>query len=162
MIWWQQQAVRGADAHNPVHRQALVVAVIAVNLLALCALNLEVGDYFHRELQSLAALYRRMPPGAYARQVRSLAIARDFSYSAVWMAYGVLLMCVGFWKRAEFLRWQAIVLIGVTILKVFIYDASALQRGYRILAFMILGVILLAISYAYQKDWLGLQKSGDG
>ena len=71
--------------------------------------------------------------------MRSLAIARDFSYSAVWMAYGVLLMWVGFWKRAEFLRWQAIVLIGVTILKVFIYDASALQRGYRILAFMILG-----------------------
>ena len=162
MIWWQRQAAPGADAHNPVHRQALVVAVIAINLLALCALNLEVGDYFHRELQSLAAFYRRMPPAAYARQVRSLAIARDFSYSAVWMAYGVLLMWVGFWKRAEFLRWQAIVLIGVTILKVFIYDASALQRGYRILAFMILGVILLAISFAYQKDWLGLQKSGEG
>ena len=162
MIWWQRQAAPGADAHNPVHRQALVVAVIAINLLALCALNLEVGDYFHRELQSLTRAYRRMPPGAYARQVRSLAIARDFSYSAVWMAYGVLLMWVGFWKRAEFLRWQAIVLIGVTILKVFIYDASTLQRGYRILAFMILGVILLAISFAYQKDWLGLQKSGEG
>ena len=53
MIWWQQQAVSGVDAHNPIHRQALVVAVIAINLLALCALNLEVGDYFHRELQSL-------------------------------------------------------------------------------------------------------------
>jgi uncharacterized membrane protein len=76
------------------------------------------------------------------------------------MAYGVLLIWVGFWKRSEFLRWQAIVLIGITILKVFIYDTSALQRGYHILAFMILGVILLAISFAYQKDWLGLQKSG--
>jgi uncharacterized membrane protein len=54
------------------------------------------------------------------------------------------------------------VLIGITISKVFIYDTSALQRGYRILAFMILGVILLAISFAYQKNWLGLQKSGQG
>ena len=103
-----------------------------------------------------------MLPAVSARQVRSLMIARDFSYSSVWMAYGVLLIWVGFWKRWEFLRWQAIVLIGFTILKVFIYDTSALQRGYRILAFMILGVILLAISFAYQKDWLGLQKSREG
>jgi len=64
--------------------------------------------------------------------------------------------------RLLFLRWQAIVLIGITIIKVFIYDTSALQRGYRILAFMILGVILLAISFAYQKDWLGMQKSREG
>ena len=63
MIWWQQQAVRGADAHNAAHRQALVVAVIAINLLALCALNLEVGDYFRRELQSLAALIDACRPG---------------------------------------------------------------------------------------------------
>jgi uncharacterized membrane protein len=103
-----------------------------------------------------------MLSSVYARQVRSLTIARDFSYSAVWMAYGVLLICVGFWKRSEFLRWQAIVLIGITIIKVFVYDVSALQQGYRILAFMILGVILLAISFAYQKDWLGLQKSREG
>ncbi len=170
MLWWQ----RGAAPIGPAaveggrrsgwlrHPQGLVLAVIAINLLALGALNFEVGDYFSRAIQAVNAAYRTMRPGVATRQVRSLMIVRDFSYSAVWMAYGVLLMWVGFWKRAEFLRWQAIVLIGFTILKVFIYDASALQRGYRILAFMILGVILLAISFAYQKDWLGLQKSGEG
>ncbi len=145
--------------------QVMALAVVVINLLALCALNFEVGDYFRREIQAVYAAYtahRILLPTEYARQVRSLMIARDFSYSAVWMAYGVLLIWVGFWKRSEFLRWQAIVLIGITILKVFIYDTSALQRGYRILAFMILGVILLAISFAYQKDWLGLQKSREG
>ena len=170
MIWWQRGAApiesaageggrRGGWLRHP---QGLVLAAIVINLLALCALNFEVGDYFSRAIQAVNAAYRAMRPGVAARQVRSLMIVRDFSYSAVWMAYGVLLMWAGFWKRAEFLRWQAIVLIGFTILKVFIYDASALQRGYRILAFMILGVILLAISFAYQKDWLGLQKSGEG
>ena len=34
-----------------------------------------------------------------------------------------------------------------------------LERVFRIASFIILGVILLGISYAYQKDWLGLQKS---
>jgi len=182
MIWWQQHATSPAEstaagessgardsdrvASNSGdwlrHSQVMVLAVIAINLLALCALNLEVGDYFRREIQAVHVAYRPMMPLVSARQVRSLMIARDFSYSAVWMAYGVLLIWVGFWKRAEFLRWQAIVLIGFTILKVFIYDTSALQRGYRILAFMILGVILLAISFAYQKNWLGLQKSREG
>jgi uncharacterized membrane protein len=74
------------------------------------------------------------------------------------MIYGVGLMMVGFWKRSAFLRWQAILLIGLTIAKVFLYDMSNLERVYRIASFIILGVILLAISYAYQKDWLGLQK----
>ena len=171
MIWWQQgasvaesNAVGGAGSGGDWLRrpQSMALAVIVINLLALCALNFEVGDYFRREIQAVYAAYRTMLPAVSARQVRSLMIARDFSYSSVWMAYGVLLIWVGFWKRWEFLRWQAIVLIGFTILKVFIYDTSALQRGYRILAFMILGVILLAISFAYQKDWLGLQKSREG
>jgi uncharacterized membrane protein len=140
----------------------MALAVIAINLLALCALNLEVGDYFRREIQTVSAAHHSLLPWVSSQQVRSLMIARDFSYSAVWMAYGVLLIWVGFWKRSEFLRWQAIVLIGFTILKVFLYDTSALQRGYRILAFMILGVILLAISFAYQKSWLGLHRRGEG
>ena len=171
MIWWQQHGASPAESTVTGeaksgdwlrHTQAMALAVIAINLLALCALNFEVGDYFHREIQAIYAAHRTMLPSVYTRQVRGLMIARDFSYSSVWMAYGVLLICVGFWKRAEFLRWQAIVLIGITIIKVFVYDVSALQRGYRILAFMILGVILLAISFAYQKDWLGLQKSREG
>jgi len=40
--------------------------------------------------------------------------------------------------------------------KVFIYDVSQLDRGYRILSFMILGALLLAVSFVYQKDWLKL------
>jgi uncharacterized membrane protein len=168
MIWWQQNDASPAKSNagssgDWLRRpQSMALAVVAINLLALCALNFEVGDYFRREIQAVYAVHRSMMPAVSARQVRGLMIARDFSYSAVWMAYGVLLIWVGFWKRWEFLRWQAIVLIGITIIKVFIYDTSALQRGYRILAFMILGVILLAISFAYQKDWLGLQKSGEG
>jgi len=68
-------------------------------------------------------------------------------------------MVAGFWKRWSLLRWQAIVLIGITIVKVFTYDVSALDREYRIASFIALGVILLAISFLYQRDWLKLQKA---
>ena len=54
------------------------------------------------------------------------------------------------------MRWQALVLIAVTTLKVFIYDVSQLDRVYRLLSFVVLGVLLLAISFVYQRDWLKL------
>jgi uncharacterized membrane protein len=83
-------------------------------------------------------------------------IARDFTYSALWMAYGGMLMIVGFWRRSAFVRWQALALIAFTIGKVFLYDVSELDRGYRIVSFIVLGVLLLAISFVYQRDWLRL------
>ena len=65
-------------------------------------------------------------------------------------------MFLGFWKRSAFVRWQALVLIGVTIVKVFTYDVSELDRVYRILSFIALGAVLLGISFIYQRDWLRL------
>jgi len=60
---------------------------------------------------------------------------RDFEYSAVWITYGAALLLVGFWRKAISLRWQALVLIGFTVGKVFLYDTSSLDRIYRVLSF---------------------------
>jgi uncharacterized membrane protein len=35
----------------------------------------------------------------------------------------------------------------------------SLSQGYRVVSFLGLGALLLAISFAYQKDWLNLRKS---
>ena len=59
------------------------------------------------------------------------------------------------------MRWQALVLIAFTIGKVFLFDVSALQQGYRILSFIALGAVLMAISYVYHRDWLRLTPRGD-
>jgi len=74
----------------------------------------------------------------------------------LFMAYGAMLMVVGFLRNSAFVRWQALVLIAATIVKVFVYDVSQLDRVYRILSFGVLGILLLAISFAYQRDWLKL------
>ena len=133
------------------------VAVVAMNALALRGLSLEVADYYSRQLasaQPAAGNWR----GANWAQSRSIEIARDFTYSALWMAYGALLMVIGFWRSSAFVRWQALLLIAATIVKVFVYDTSQLDRIYRILSFVVLGVLLLAISFAYQRDWLKLSR----
>jgi len=128
----------------------LGVALVALNLLALIALTREAADYYDRQLAA-----SRLGRTGYAGAAQ-LRLARDFSYSAIWLVYGAALMAVGFWKRSAFTRWQALFLIAVTIVKVFLYDVSQLEQGYRILSFVALGAVLLAISFIYQRDWLKL------
>ena len=123
------------------NRQLAAGAVLGLNLLALIALHCEVMDYFQPAAGQLLSY----------TDSRSLHTARDFTYSAVWMVYGSALMLVGFWKKSAFLRWQAIALLALTAAKVFFYDISALERGYRIVAFIVLGGILLAVSFFYQR-----------
>lgn len=143
----------GKRKDDPAHAIA-AMALVALNVLALIALSREIYDYYARQMVSI-----RMPVnqwrGAYS-DFHSLEIARDFTYSALWMAYGAMLMVVGFLRRSAFVRWQALILIAVTIVKVFVYDFSQLDREYRIFSFIVLGVLLLAISFVYQRDWLKL------
>ena len=48
-------------------------------------------------------------------------------------------------------------LLAVAIAKVFTVDVSELSQGYRILSFLGLGALLLAVSFVYQRDWLHLR-----
>jgi uncharacterized membrane protein len=139
-------------------------AIIALNVLSLIALSREVSDYYTRQMAAFQPTYRNQWGNG---DLRRLDIARDFTYSALWMAYGAMLMIVGFLRRSAFVRWQALLLIAATTVKVFVYDVSQLDRGYRIVSFIILGVLLLAISFVYQRDWLQLSSgnkatTGDG
>jgi uncharacterized membrane protein len=140
-------------------RTAAAAAIIALNLLALIALSREVADYYAQQTSNLQARQGPWNPTAWAN-LKTVQITRDFAYSALWMSYGAMLMIVGFWRRSAFVRWQALVLIAVTTAKVFVYDLSQLDRAFRILSFIALGVLLLAISFVYQRDWLQLSSRG--
>jgi uncharacterized membrane protein len=145
-------------------RTGAAVGIILINVLALLALNLEAHTYF---TQQLARIYTPLTSGQYdSLGYRNLSMARDFTYSAIWMIYGAALMWIGFWKRSAFLRWQALILLAITIIKVFVFDTSQLEFGYRIIAFIALGALLMGVSFIYQRDWLKLsghaQKPGQG
>lgn len=127
-------------------------AVILLNVIALVALSRETSDYFLRQMSMRSTPWTTNNWADY----RHIQIVRDFTYSALWMSYGTMLMVVGFWRRSAFVRWQALVLIAVTTMKVFVYDVGQLDRVYRILSFIVLGVLLLAISFVYQRDLLQL------
>ena len=137
-------------------RTIAAIAVVAVNALALIALTREVSDYFTWQMSPYRTSARNYDWQSAYSDIHRIQIERDFTYSALWMGYGAMLMIVGFLRSSSFVRWQALVLIAATIVKVFVYDVSELDRGYRIVSFIVLGALLLAISFVYQRDWLKL------
>ena len=144
-------AFQNADQEDEARRKPAAALIVLLNVVALRGLSLEVADYYSRQM----AAGNYFTPGSLLQR-RSVLIARDFTYSALWMAYGAMLMMIGFWRKSAFVRWQALVLIALTIVKVFVYDTSQLDHVYRIVSFIALGVLLLAISFAYQRNWLKL------
>ena len=151
-------AWQGYKRHDETGEKAAAIAVVALNLLALIALSREVADYYAQQMANVRPLLGQWNPSRWSSFHR-IEIVRDFTYSALWMVYGAMLMLLGFWRRSAFVRWLALFLIAATIVKVFAYDTSQLDRVYRILSFIVLGILLLAISFVYQRDWLKLSGS---
>jgi uncharacterized membrane protein len=126
-------------------------ATVAFSLTLLVAVSLEIHHYWF-----CGAGFLRDFCGGYG-QLQRRTIAAGWSYSAWWMGYGAALMTVGFLRRSAFLRWQALVVLGLSIAKVFLNGVSQQSQGYRVLSFLALGALLLAISFVYQRDWLRLR-----
>jgi uncharacterized membrane protein len=133
------------DKSNPESQpswlEIAAASIIAFNLAAILSVV--------RELQLL--WYNPTLYNPEADLQKSLAI------SAFLMLYGAVLLAAGFWKRSAFIRWQALILLVFTIAKTFLYDLRNLSQGYRVLSFLGLGALLMAISFVYQKDLLALR-----
>ena len=71
--------------------------------------------------------------------------------SVLWTLYAAGALAWGFVRAAPAVRYGALALFGLTVVKVFLVDLSAVRTAYRILSFLILGVVLLLVSLAYQK-----------
>jgi uncharacterized membrane protein len=106
------------------------ILAVAVNVLALWALSLEVRQYFSQFNDHLS---------------------RQMALSLLWTVYASGLLISGVRRNAEGLRWQGLVLFGVAVGKVFLYDLSFLSGGYRIVSSIVLGIVLLGVSFLYQR-----------
>jgi len=134
-------ARRHEDPASSSWLQIAGASIIALNLVAVLAC-----------VRELETTWRHTAGNPEADLQKSLAI------SAFLMLYGAGLLAIGFWKRSAFVRWQALILLVFTIGKTFLYDTRDLSQGYRVLSFLGLGALLMAISFAYQKDWLALRE----
>jgi len=124
-----------ASSVSSEERGLLGFLAVAVNFFALFALSLELWDHFGRQT---------------GLGIDS-GLAQHLSLSLLWTAYASALIVFGIQRKSPLLRWQALALFGLVVIKVFIYDSSYLERLYRIVSFLILGVVLLVVSFLYQR-----------
>lgn len=78
-------------------------------------------------------------------------LARQMMLSVSWTACGAVLILVGLRRQYPPIRYFAILLLATAIIKVFFVDLAQLERVYRVLSVIGLGIMLLVTSYLYQR-----------
>jgi uncharacterized membrane protein len=97
--------------------------------LLFIALNIETSGFFHDYLPA----------------------ARFAAVSVLWTVFAVVLMLKGVRDNLSLLRKVSFGLFLATLLKVFLSDMSNVSTPYRIVSFIILGLVLVGTSYLYYR-----------
>lgn len=118
---------------RPMLYRALAAATAVV--LSILYLSLEVRRLYHGPILTLG-------PTTDVEQ---------YSYSALWLAYGVVLLLVGIGLRSQPARLASSAVVTLTVAKVFLYDMAGLTGIFRALSFIGLGLVLVGIGYLYQR-----------
>jgi uncharacterized membrane protein len=118
----------------------LVILLIAIVTLWF-VLSVETHTFFAAH----AAVQRVAEEARHERWLGQMAL------SVLWSVYATALAAIGFSRRAAGVRWASLALFGLTVVKVMLVDIADLKQFYRIIAFFVLGVLLLAVAWGYQK-----------
>ncbi|MGO4716330.1 DUF2339 domain-containing protein [Bradyrhizobium sp. 2TAF24] len=120
----------------PPRRPAAYAHTIAAAalVLALAFVSLEVRRFYHGPVLT-----------------GTTTDSEQYAYSVVWLLFGVALLAAGFLLTSQRARLASAVIIGLTVLKVFVIDMSVLTGVYRALSFIGLGLVLVAIGWLYQR-----------
>jgi Predicted membrane protein len=80
-----------------------------------------------------------------------LKISHKVGYPILWAIGAFVLILWGIRSKVKDYRIIALSLIGLILLKLFLIDVWSMSEGGRIAAFIFLGIVLLVISFLYQK-----------
>ncbi len=114
---------------------AWVTTIALIILFSLEARNLFVWFYYY-DAHSLE----------YAENLYSKA-----GLSIVWGLSSFITIWLGLNNKYKPLRIIGLVVFGVTLVKLFAFDIRNIPAGGKILAFILLGVVLLVVSFMYQR-----------
>jgi uncharacterized membrane protein len=113
---------------------SIVAAMVAVGL-GLAYLTLEIRTLYHGPLLT----------------VGPTTDAEQYTYSAIWLAFGVTLLAVGYVLHAQSVRFASAAVVVLTVFKVFFVDMSDLTGLWQALSVLGLGLVLLGIGWFYQR-----------
>ena len=123
---------------GPVDRPAALIAGFAGIGLVWLILSVETYGYF-------------VAQGSAAADNEHMERMAQTGLSACWAIYAIVLLAIGFRFHSNPVRWAALGLFFVTVLKVVFLDMADLPGLYRVLAFLVLAVMMGIGAWAYQK-----------
>ena len=109
---------------------------VAVNVVSVWAFSAEIVKYF----------------GAMELRTGDDYIsAMNLSLTVFWAVYAIGVIGAGIVMRSAVVRLAGMALLAVPVAKLFVFDVFLLERGYRVAAFVTLGVLLLGTGLVYQR-----------
>lgn len=100
---------------------------------------------------SLGALFVYSSLEVWTGLTRFLSGFRMGGISIYWTVFAITLLLTGILRGRAVLRGLGLFLLGATILKVFFLDLADLEQLHRIVAFIVLGILVLLGSFLYFK-----------
>lgn len=142
-------------------RKLATYFAIGANILTVGLITMEINSHYTALRYSASALHysagsvtNGVAQGTYTRPYtasQTLRQASSLATSLAWAVYATIMLVVGIVKRFKPIRLLALILFGITIFKVVILDLSQSDTIYRIIAFFVLGVLLVFASYLYTR-----------
>jgi uncharacterized membrane protein len=140
--------------------------IIVANVLTVFIGTREIGLYYDSQIRILQKASN--PPvlqggirsnndefyaiaNANREKIGKIRNKNSVTLSIFWLLYGIILLVVGISGKYKKVRIGGLVLLTLAIFKLFFIDLWNLGTLYRIISSISLGVVLLGISFSYQK-----------
>ena len=153
-----------------VQKRGIVVFLVIANVLTLYGLSSQIMFYHNAKSIKLSTEYQsqqsqnqlysnnsydtssvmQQASVTYREQQNSIANRSHTFVSILWAVYAAILTIIGFSGRLIAARRLGLALFIITALKV-VVDVWSLGQLYRIVSFIVFGIIALAASFAYAK-----------
>lgn len=143
LLAWLAWRIRH-DENTAVRGRARDGVILAANVLGILLLSAEIHAYYAHHAVEAAS-------GDTALTVAGAGLAEQLTLSVTWALYAVGLIAAGIRRRYAPARYLGIALFGLTVAKVLMHDIAGLDRFYRMLTVLGVGVLLLVASYLYQR-----------
>ena len=89
--------------------------------------------------------YAAVDPFAHAGRRAHTAL------SIAWSGYAAALLAIGFLRRRRRFRLAGLGLLGLVAIKLLLIDLAGAPQAYRVLSFLVVGALMIAVSYAYHR-----------
>ena len=130
---------------------AIVLALKARNTRPLPYRILAAAAAVVLTLSYLTLQVRRFYQGPELGLIHRTSDAELWTYSAIWLLLGVLLLLAGILLRSQPARMASAAVVLLTVAKVFLYDLAGIGGVWRALSFIGLGLVLVGIGWTYQR-----------